>query len=213
MGPAAPAAQWTARVLGPADVRRVPRASAAIWFRTDGFAQYSGVPAVLLVTGAFREVSDREWVKVLLTARPNGASGWMRRTDVRLIVAPLRIRVHLAARTLELWRGKTRLSSYPVGIGTSQAPTPVGRFAIDDKVVTRPSDRPSYGPYILTVTAHSNVLFRFNGGDGQIAIHGIGVAGRVGVAASHGCLVLAPAALRSIWRWVARGTPIEVTLN
>ena len=150
---------------------------------------------------------------MLMTVRPNGTSGWMQRKDVRLIVAPLRIRVHLATRTLELWHGQTRVGIYPVGIGTSQAPTPVGRFAVDDKVVTRRSDRPSYGPYILTVTAHSNVLLRFNGGDGQIAIHGMGAAGRVGVAASHGCLVLSPAALRSVWRWVARGTPIEATRN
>jgi lipoprotein-anchoring transpeptidase ErfK/SrfK len=213
LGPDAPAIEWTARVLRPADVRRAPRTNAAVRFRTDGYSWYSGVPAVLLVTGASREVSGHEWVRVLLAVRPNGASGWMQRKDVRLIVAPLRIRVHLATRTLELWRGKTRLSRYPVGIGTPQAPTPVGRFAIDDKVLTRRSDRPSYGPYILTVTAYSNVLLRFNGGDGQIAIHGMGAAGRVGVAASHGCLVLAPAALESIWRSVARGTPIEVTLN
>jgi hypothetical protein len=119
LGPAAPATEWTARVLRPADVRRAPRANAAIWFRTDGFARYSGLPAVLLVTGAFREVSGREWVRVLMTVRPNGTSGWMQRKDVRLIVAPLRIRVHLATRTLELWRGQTRVGRYPVGIGRS----------------------------------------------------------------------------------------------
>ena len=204
---------WTAEVIDAVNVRSAPSANAKVRMVTDSYAQYSGRRAILLVTGAYRDASGREWIKVRLPIRPNDATGWMRRDAVRLVTTPLRIRVRLAARTLELWSGQTRLGSYPSGIGKSQTPTPVGRFAIEDKVETRPSDRATYGRYIVTLTAHSNVLMQFNGGDGQIGIHGSGNLGRVGRPSSNGCLILGDAALRTIWKHVGRGTPIEISAN
>lgn len=205
--------QWTAEVTDYAHIRSAPKDTAKTRTVTTSYARFSGRRAILLVTGAYREASGREWVRVLLPLRPNGTSGWLRRDAVRLISTPVKIRVHLGARRLDLWRGTTRIGSYPVGIGKRLTPTPTGRFAVDDKVETLPTDRAAYGRYILTVTAHSTVLKRFNGGVGQIAIHGSGTLGRVGVPSSHGCLILGNEALRMIWSQVGRGTPIEISAS
>lgn len=203
--------RWGARLVTSTTIRTRPTIASPPRLRTDGFTPYTAVPEVLLVTGAFRESTGREWLRVVLAIRPNGASGWVPERDVQLVVLPLTIRVRLATRRLEVWRGGKMLRRFPVGIGKEATPTPQGNFAIEDKVITRRVDIPSYGPRILTITAHSNVLFAFNGGDGQIAIHGMGAGGRVGVAASHGCLVLGPDALAAVWRWIPRGTPVQIT--
>ena len=73
------------------------------------------------------------------------------------------------------------------------------------------ADRETYGRFVVTLTAHSTVLTRFNGGDGQIAIHGSGSLGRVGRASSHGCIILGDAALTTVFRAVEPGTPVIVT--
>ena len=206
-------AAWTAEVIDAVNIRSAPRADAKVQTTTDSYAPYSGRRAILLVTGAAREASGQEWVRVRLPVRPNGTTGWMRREAVRLVATPLSIRVRLATRTLELWSGRTLIAVYPTGIGRSKTPTPTGRFAIEDKVETPPSERAVYGRYIVTLTAHSNVLMRFNGGDGQIGIHGSGTIGRVGRPSSNGCLILGDAPLRRIWKHVGRGTPIEISAS
>jgi lipoprotein-anchoring transpeptidase ErfK/SrfK len=130
---------------------------------------------------------------------------------VHLATTTTRVVVRLDGRRLELWRGAQRVASYPAGIGRAATPTPTGTFAVEDTVVTPRADRGTYGRYIVTLTAHSEVLKRFNGGDGQIAIHGSGSLGRVGRPSSHGCVVLDDAALTAVFRAVGPGTPIIVT--
>jgi lipoprotein-anchoring transpeptidase ErfK/SrfK len=71
-------------------------------------------------------------------------------------------------------------------------PTPVGLFAIVWAIPWHPND--FLGSWVLELTAHSNVLERFDGGDGTVGIHGRGGASLLdplGSARSHGCIRLA----------------------
>lgn len=131
--------------------------------------------------------------------------------SVHLATTTTRIVVRLDSRRLELWRGEQRVATYPAGIGRTVTPTPTGTFAVEDTVVTRTADRGTYGRFVVTLTAHSNVLKHFNGGDGQIAIHGSGSLGRVGRASSHGCVILGDAALMTVFHAIGAGTPVIVT--
>lgn len=201
---------WTARVLRDSVARSAPRANAPGWMQIPRRTPYTGREARLMVTGAYRDGSGKEWVRVQLALRPNGTTAWMPRSDVRLTATRYRIRVDLSARRLELMRDGRRVAAYPAGVGMPQYPTPAGRFAIEDMMISRPSWRSKYGGYVFTITGYSNVLTAFEGGEGQSAIHGSGRLGKVGRAASFGCVVLADAALRDLFRRVQPGTPVDI---
>jgi lipoprotein-anchoring transpeptidase ErfK/SrfK len=66
---------------------------------------------------------------------------------------------------------------------------------------------------VLPLTAHSNVLKSFDGGDGQVALHGRGGASLLdplGTARSHGCVRLADSAIEWIATHVPVGTPVSI---
>jgi lipoprotein-anchoring transpeptidase ErfK/SrfK len=76
-----------------------------------------------------------------------------------------------------------------VVVGKPGTPTPEGLFSI----VGAWPDPPNafLGSWILALTAHSDVLQQFDGGDGTVGIHGRGGASLLdplGSASSHGCI-------------------------
>lgn len=198
----------TARIAFPTVARRAPRHAARPMLRLSGVTTYSRQPQVLMVTGRSAPGGTR-WVRVRLPTRPNGSSGWVPQSHVRLSATRTRIEVTLGTRTLTVWRGGSRLAVWPVGIGKPATPTPTGRFAISDALATLPAWRSVYGAHTLTLTAHSSVLRRFMGGNGLVAIHG-GSTGRVGYAASNGCVILSATHLAAIRRYALPGTPVII---
>jgi lipoprotein-anchoring transpeptidase ErfK/SrfK len=204
-------AAWTAEVLSTVKARVAPRPDAAVRTILRSYTPYSTAPARFLATAAARDTRGRDWVRVQIAERPNMSSAWVPAESVHLATTTTRIVVRLDSRRLELWRGEQRVATYPAGIGRTVTPTPTGTFAVEDTVVTRTADRGTYGRFVVTLTAHSNVLKHFNGGDGQIAIHGSGSLGRVGRASSHGCVILGDAALMTVFHAIGAGTPVIVT--
>ena len=67
-------------------------------------------------------------------------------------------------------------------------------------------------PYALALSARSNVLQEFEGGPGQVAIHGVhGLVGTLGTAASpHGCIRVAEASIRWLAARVWAGVPVSM---
>jgi len=70
----------------------------------------------------------------------------------------------------------------------------------------------------VTLTAHSDVLQRYDGGDGRVALHGRGgdsLRDPLGSAASHGCVRLTNTAIAGIVRRIGvdaiAGTPVRIT--
>ncbi len=204
-------AAWTAEVLATVKARVAPRPDAAVRTILRSYTPYSTAPARFLATAAARDARGRDWVRVQIAERPNTSSAWVPAESVHLATTTTRIVVRLDSRRLEIWRDERRVSTYPAGIGRAVTPTPTGTFAVEDTVMTPAADRETYGRFVVTLTAHSTVLTRFNGGDGQIAIHGSGSLGRVGRASSHGCIILGDAALTTVFQAVEPGTPVIVT--
>lgn len=202
---------WTAAILRDTEARSAPKAAAPTWLQVTRKTPYSGRQSRLMVTGAYRDRLGEEWVRVQLALRPNGTTAWIPRSDVRLTATRYLIRVDLSARRLDLLRDGRRVARYDAGIGMPQYPTPVGRFAVEDMMESLPSWRPKYGGYVFTITGYSDVLTAFEGGEGQSAIHGSGRLGKVGRAASFGCVVLTDTALKDLFRRIQPGTPVEIT--
>jgi lipoprotein-anchoring transpeptidase ErfK/SrfK len=170
----------------------------------------------LLVIGADRLSDGTCMVRVRLPWRPNGAAGWISSADVLLSPTPWRIAVSRSARTLTLTRSGRRVLRVRVVVGKASTPTPTGLFAVADAV---PGDPNAFtGSWVLALTAHSDVLRRFDGGDGTVGIHGRGgtsLLDPLGSAASHGCIRLANDAVDAlvdrIGRYNLPGTPVRVT--
>jgi lipoprotein-anchoring transpeptidase ErfK/SrfK len=94
-------------------------------------------------------------------------------------------------------------------VGHPSTPTPRGRFFIEEAVTL--SSGSAGGPYALAASARSGVLQEFNGGPGQIALHGIrGLGDPVGSAASHGCIRLSSRAITWLAHRIGRGVPLTI---
>jgi L,D-transpeptidase catalytic domain len=162
-------------------------------------------PRVFLV----RETRE-DWLRALLPMEPNGSEGWLRADDVRLTGHPFRIEIDVDARRLTVYRGQRVILREPAAVGTASTPTPTGRFFTT--VLARPDD-PSgpYGPFAFGLSAYSEVLDTFAGGDGQVAIHGTNNPWTIGQAVSHGCVRLPNRAITKLARLLPLGTPVRIT--
>jgi lipoprotein-anchoring transpeptidase ErfK/SrfK len=67
------------------------------------------------------------------------------------------------------------------------------------------------GPFALALSARSNVLQEFEGGPGQIGIHGRDdLGGTLGNAESHGCIRLATTSIDWLATRIGPGTPVTI---
>jgi lipoprotein-anchoring transpeptidase ErfK/SrfK len=141
------------------------------------------------VLDAAQTHGGRCWVEVRLPWRPNDASGWIDASKVILRANPWRIVVSTADRSLSVYRRGRLVRRVPVVVGKPSTPSPEGLFSI----IGAWADPPNafLGSWILALTAHSDVLQQFDGGDGTVGIHGRGGASLLdplGSASSHGCI-------------------------
>jgi L,D-transpeptidase catalytic domain len=169
----------------------------------------------LLVLSRAHPGAGRCWVQVRLPWRPNDAAGWVNANKVLLEQTRWRIEVSTAARTLTLFRSGVPVRTVSVVVGKPSTPTPTGLFAIVWAIPWYPND--FLGSWVLELTAHSNVLQEFDGGDGTVGIHGRGgtsLLDPLGSAASHGCVRLANDDIDWLVSTVGEGrlpgTPVEI---
>lgn len=155
------------------------------------------------------DATDTKWLKVMLPGRPNGSTGWIQEHNTRLISTPWHLLIDLHARTLTTYFLGRPTRSFRAVIGTPSTPTPTGAFFVEE-TMRLPTNDPG-GPYALALSARSNVLHTFDGGPGQIAIHGrAGLGGTLGDAQSHGCIRLANTAITWLARWITPGVPVTI---
>ena len=150
------------------------------------------------------------WLRVLLPGRPNGSSGWIAQQATRRSTTPWRLTVNLRRRRVSAyWRGRL-VKSFPAVVGKPSTPTPTGRRFFVEEVVRMHPGEPG-GPFALTLSARSNVLQEFEGGPGQIGIHGRdNLGGRLGSAESHGCVRLATSSIDWLASRIAPGVPVRI---
>lgn len=162
--------------------------------------------APLLIEHAKRR-EGKTWYEVLLPMRPNGATAWVRASDVRLRQREDRIEVDLSDRILRHFRGDELLTELSVGVGTDRYPTGVGRFYIWVKVHYPDPSNP-YGAMALGLSGFSPVLSEWPGG-GRMAVHGTPFASDRGREVSHGCVRVFNGDLASL-TGLPLGTPVEI---
>jgi len=149
------------------------------------------------------------WAEVRLPIRPNGTTGWIRTDAVKLYVVSGRIEVDLSDRRLTYYENGREALSVEVGVGSSYSPTPVGHFYVTDSVTLTRKGTP-WGPHALGLSARSDEITSFNGGDGIIGIHGTSSPASIGGAVSLGCLRLDNDMITRLHALVPIGTPVEI---
>ena len=140
--------------------------------------------------------------------RPNGHTGWIS-APARSGSSEWSIQVKLSARQVTVFRFGTEVRRFAAVVGKPSTPTPRGRFFVEEAMALSPSA--AGGPYALATSARSNVFQEFEGGPGQIALHGRDhLSGALGSAASHGCVRLGTHAITWLAKRIGAGTPLRI---
>jgi lipoprotein-anchoring transpeptidase ErfK/SrfK len=188
---------------------RAPEASSAQVALVAASRPITGEPTTLPVIARAIAPGGGRWLLVLLPGRPNGANGWIEEGNTRPLVTSWSIVVDLAARRVRVYGEGRLVKAFPAVVGKASTPTPTGDFFVEESLQMQAGE--AGGPFALALSARSNVLQEFEGGPGQIAIHGReNLGGTLGTAASHGCIRLATASIDWLASRVIPGTPVTI---
>jgi lipoprotein-anchoring transpeptidase ErfK/SrfK len=200
--PATPSGRYlTARVLERTSLRASPggRVLHRIGVRTE-----FGSRRVLGVT-ARRD----GWLAVVAAERPNGRVSWIPERRVQLASTNWSVHVDRSARRLTLRHKGRKIRSFPVAVGRPGTETPIGRFAVTDKL--HPDDPGSpYGCCALALSGHQTKLIDGWPGGDRLAVHATPNVETVGKAASLGCMRAYTRDIRRLMRTVPVGTPVFI---
>jgi len=173
--------------------------------RVVGDATILGSPRVFLV----QEGPIDGWVKLSLPRRPNGSSGWARSGQFEFEVVHHLITVDLSEFRLVFQEGNETLVDAPVAVGSRSNPTPVGSYFVTDVVKLADPEGP-WGPYALGLSAYSDTITEFNGGNGIVGIHGTNRPAKIGQPVSLGCVRVPNELIAEIATVIRLGTPVEI---
>jgi lipoprotein-anchoring transpeptidase ErfK/SrfK len=202
------AEQPLAQLLSAHRVHRGPRARSPVIEELTSRRPITGEPTTLPVLGQAR-AGGVAWLHVMLPGRPNSSSGWIAAQGTRAIETGWRLVVNLSARVVTVYRHGRVVRSFRAVVGKPSTPTPTGRFFVEETL--RMTGGEPGGPYALALSARSDALQEFEGGPGQIALHGRdNLGGTLGAAESHGCMRLATASIDWLAERIGPGVPVEI---
>ena len=169
----------------------------------------TGERTTLPVAGSLTGADGIRWLQVMLPGRPNSSTGWIAQNGTRMLVTDWHILVDLTARRVQVYRAGHLVRTFQAVVGKPSTPTPTGQFFVEE-TVQMAAGEPG-GPFALALSARSEVLQEFEGGPGQIGIHGRDdLGGTLGAAESHGCIRLATASIDWLAARIGPGTPVTI---
>ncbi len=210
-GPPTTRSAWVAHIVITTQALTAP-GSGRVQAVINTASAYDGGPVALLVLASRVLANGSTWIRVLLPQRPNGSSAWINSNFVALTRTPWRLEVSIEHRTVSLLRDGRVIDQWRAVVGKPTTPTPQGLFAIHERL-RQPSPNDFLGTWALPLTGFSNALRSFEGGPGQVAIHGRGgtsLLDPLGSARSRGCIRIDDSAIDILARHTAEGTPVQI---
>lgn len=190
-------------------VHRTPSARSPLLSLVTANRPITGERTTVPVVGHATGPGGVRWLRVMLPGRPDGSTGWIAQNGTRELVTGWRILVDLGARRVTVYREGRRVRAFQAVVGKPSTPTPTGQFFVEETVQLGAGEPD--GPFALALSARSNVLQEFEGGPGQIGIHGReGLGGTLGRAESHGCIRLATQSIDWLAARIGPGTPVKI---
>jgi hypothetical protein len=206
---AVPVAQALVVLLHGHVARTAPSMSAHRMTTVASRRPLTGVRTVLPVLAHAKSKNGQGWVEVLLPGRPNGSHGWITTAGTMPSWTPWRLSVNLSERLVTVYYRGHVVQRFPAIVGAPSTPTPQGRFFIEEGLSLPPQD--SGAPFALATSARSDVLQDFDGGPGQIALHGMdNLPGSLGTASSHGCIRLDTPDITWLAMHIGSGVPLRI---
>jgi lipoprotein-anchoring transpeptidase ErfK/SrfK len=191
------------------DAHRAPEAGSAQTVVVPATRPLTGAATTLPVIGALTGPDGVKWLRVMLPGRPDGSSGWIAQQGTRETTTSWHLVVDLSGRRVRAYSFGHVAKTFPAVVGKSSTPTPTGEFFVEETLQMPAGE--AGGPFALALSARSNVLQEFEGGPGQIAIHGRDdLGGTLGSAASHGCIRLATSSIDWLASRIGPGTPVTI---
>jgi lipoprotein-anchoring transpeptidase ErfK/SrfK len=163
-----------------------------------------GSPRVVPVV---RSVSG--WLGVITSKVHNGKLGWIPAQGAQLEQITYSIRIETRSHRLTVFENGHVVRTMTAGVGQPNAPTPVGQFAVTDKLRFNPLSS-AYGCCALALSAHEpRLLPGWTGGD-LVAIHSTPDTASIGQSVSHGCVRVSLAEGRWLMNNIPLGTLVTV---
>lgn len=167
-----------------------------------------GFPEVYLLLEEHVDKKRRIWVKVRVPKRPNGRTGWVKRSSLaayrqnahQLIVNRKTFKATLYRRGKQIWQAS-------VGVGKPGTITPSGRYYVREKF--RFKNRPVYGSRAIGTSAYAPTLSDWPGG-GVVGLHGTDEPGLLPGRVSHGCVRIRNSQIIKLYNLIPVGTPIWI---
>jgi lipoprotein-anchoring transpeptidase ErfK/SrfK len=204
-----PAITQLAALLSPHGVHKGPEAGTPQTEVLPRRTPITGEDTTLPVTGSLTAADGVRWLQVMLPGRPNSSTGWIVQRGTRRLLTEWHIVVSLGAREVSAYRAGILVRTFRAVVGKPATPTPTGQFFVQETLLMRAGE--PGGPYALALSARSDALQEFEGGPGQIALHGRdNLGGTLGAAESHGCIRLATASIDWLSTRIGPGTPVTI---
>jgi hypothetical protein len=167
-----------------------------------------GTPQVFLLRGEAFDAEGESWFKALLPIRPNGSTGYIPASALRVQSTVFHLRLERDRFRLEFYRRCTLVAVFRVGIGNGATPTPLGRFYLAS-LFQLPRPNTIYGTYAYGLSGYSNVLKNWEFG-GIVGLHGTNDPSSIGEAESHGCVRMRNSDIEQLVKILPLGTPITI---
>lgn len=152
------------------------------------------------------DASD-EWIEVRVAVPPNESTAWVRSEQFTFSSHEYHAEIDLSAHQVTVWDGDTVVVQTAAVVGAAGSRTPLGTYFVNDKVA---GGGGAYGPWILSLSAFSEDLDTFNGGEPVIAIHGTNRPELVGQSLSNGCVRVPNDIIEVLAENVPLGTPVTI---
>lgn len=156
--------------------------------------------------------------KIILLLLAIILSGIMPAGALRDLKQKYEVVLNIASRKVILYDNNEAVKEYPVGVGTSINPTPLGKFKIVRRIynpawvnpyrqskVIAPGEKNPIGQYWLG--------FAMNKKSQEFGFHATNELSSVGKASTHGCIRLYPADMKELFSLIKIGTPVQVIYN
>ncbi len=109
---------------------------------------------------------------------------------------PVRLVIDTDNRTLSVYANQKLYRTFPVAVGKSSTPTPLGSWQIAEKAI--------WGGAFGTRWMRLSIPY------GIYGVHGTNNPGSVGHFASHGCVRMRNRDVEQVYAWVEEGTPVDI---
>ncbi len=124
-----------------------------------------------------------------------------------------RIAINAASRIMAYYENGVKIAEYPLGLGKTYTPTPVGYFKIVAKEINPPWIDPNDPEYIVSSGPDNPLGYRWMQIYGNYGIHGTNRPDSIGGYVSNGCVRMREADVETIFDAVDVGTPVDITYN